>query len=167
MKENGAPVGVSVYDTVSILDGVTVMDVQRLEATSDMLEIKQLVTMRNNAKPLRTLTTDRPFEFQLPPEARVLYGLVQIEDAEPLKQKPAPGDHKDEYYFQSPLRPGDTRFAVVYRLPYNGEATFEPRIRNTQERFVVMIPRSMRFEPQARCPTFDGQLSPHSYICGI
>jgi hypothetical protein len=92
---------------------------------------------------------DRPFSIQLPADAQVLSGLVQLGDGEPLKGKPAPGERKDEYYFRSPLRPGDTRFAVVYRLPYNGEAVIAPRIRNAQERFVVMLPKSMTFQAQA------------------
>jgi len=139
-----------VYDVVDKLDGVTaIMDVQRFEARSDTLEVKQLITMHNASKPPRTLLNDRPFEIQLPPETQVLSGLVQIEDGLPLKGKPSSGDRKGEYYFRSPLRPGDTRFAIVYRLSYNGEAVVEPRIRSAQERFVVMLPKPMRFEPQA------------------
>ena len=144
-------VAIQVYDVADRLDGVTaVMDVQRFEARSDTLEVKQLVTMHNASKPPRTLVTDRPFEIQLQPEAQVESGMVQIENQKPINQKPTPGERKDEYYFHSPLRPGDTRFAVVYRLPYNGEAVVEPRIRNAQERFVVMLPMSMAFEPQVR-----------------
>jgi len=143
-------VAIQVYDVADKMDGVTaIMDVQRFEARSDTLEVKQLVTMHNASKPPRTLMNDRPFSIQLPPEAQVLSGLVQLGDGEPLKSKPAPGERKGEYYFRFPLRPGDTRFAVVYRLPYNGEAVVEPRIRNAQERFVVMLPKSMTFEPQA------------------
>ena len=149
-QPNADFVAVQVYDVADKLDGVTaIMDVQRFEARSDTLEVKQLVTMHNASKPPRTLMNDRPFSIQLPPEAQVLSGLVQLGDGEPLKSKPAPGERKDEYYFRFPLRPGDTRFAVVYRLPYNGEAVVEPRIRNAQERFVVMLPKSMTFEPQA------------------
>jgi hypothetical protein len=73
---------------------------------------------------------------------------VQIEDGQPIKDKPTPGDQRGTYYFRQPLRPGDTRFAVVYQLPYNGKALIEPTIRNAKERFVVMLPKSMRFEPQ-------------------
>ena len=91
---------------------------------------------------------DRPFSIKLPPEAQVLSGLVQVGESGPLKSKPVSGERKDEYYFHSPLRPGDTRFAVVYRLPYSGKAMVEPRIRNVQERFVIMLPKSMTFEPQ-------------------
>jgi hypothetical protein len=90
---------------------------------------------------------DRSFEIQLPPQAELEYGLVQVEEGEPLKQKPIAGDHPGQYYFVFPMRPGDTRFAVVYRIPYKGEATIQPTIRNRHERLVVMLPNSMKFEP--------------------
>jgi hypothetical protein len=65
-----------------------------------------------------------------------------------LEQKPVPGEQKGQYYFISPLRPGDIRVAVVYRLPYSGEAVIEPQLLNPMERFVVMLPKSMKFEPE-------------------
>jgi hypothetical protein len=143
-------VAVQVYDVADKLDGVSaIMDVQRFEATSDTLEVRELITMHNASKPPRTLLNDRPFEIQLPAEAQIQSGLMQIEDGQPLREKPKPGDHKGEYYFHFPMRPGDTRFAVVYQLPYKGEAVFEPMIRDAQERFVVMLPMSMRFEAKA------------------
>lgn len=142
-------VTIKVYDVAEQLDAVTaIMDVQRFEATGDMLEVKQLITVRNASKPPRTLMNDRPFEIHLPPEAQVQSGLVQIEDGQPLKNKPVPGDRKGQYYFLFPLRPGDTRLAVVYRLPYNGAAVIEPELRNSLEQFVVMLPKSMKFEPK-------------------
>jgi hypothetical protein len=142
-------VTVKVYDVAKKLDAVTaIMDVQRFEATGDMLEVKQLITVRNASKPPRTLMNDRPFEIHLPPEAQVQSGLVQVEDGQPLKNKPVPGDRKGQYYFLFPLRPGDTRLAVVYRLPYDGAAVIEPELRNPLERFVLMLPKSMKFQPQ-------------------
>jgi hypothetical protein len=141
---------VDVYNAANNLADVTaVMDVMRFEATDETLEVKQLVTVRNDSKPPRTLMNDRPFEIQLPPEARVQSGLVQFEDGQPLKQKPVAGDRKGQYYFVFPIRPGDTRFAVVYRQPYSGETVIEPQIRNPLEKFVVMLPKSMTFQPKA------------------
>jgi hypothetical protein len=143
-------VAVRVYDAAEKVDGVTaIMDVERFEATGDVLEVKQLVTMRNASKPPRTLMNARPFELQLPPEAQIQSGLVQTSDGQPLKQMPVGGEQKGRYYFLFPLRPGDTRFAVVYRLPYSGEAWIEPKIRSPLERFVIMLPKSMKFEPRA------------------
>lgn len=148
-EPDGNAFEVEVYDVADKLDGVSaVMDVQRFEATSDTLEVKQLITMRNNSKPPRTLMNDRAFEIQLPPEAEVRSGLVQVEEGQPLKQKPIAGDQKGQYYFVFPLRPGDTRFAVVYRMPYKGKALIGPQLRNPLEQFVVMLPRSMRFDPR-------------------
>jgi 5-hydroxyisourate hydrolase-like protein (transthyretin family) len=143
-------VAVEVYDVAEKLDGVTaVMDVERFEATDDHLEVKQLITMRNDSRPPRTLMNDHPFEIQLAPDAEVQSGLVQVEDGQPLKQRPLASDQKGQYYFLFPIRPGDTRFAVIYRLAYTGGALIEPQIRNPLERFVVMVPRSMKFEPRA------------------
>lgn len=150
VESSAQPLSVQVYDVAEKLDTVSaVMDVQRFEATEDKLEIKQLVTMRNNSKPPRTLMNDHSFEIQLPPEAEVQSGIVQTSTGQPLKQKPLAGEKKGQYYFNYPIRPGDTRFAVVYRLPYSGAAVIEPTIRNPQERIVVMLPKSMKFEPQA------------------
>jgi len=151
MIETGVKrIAVEVFDVAQRLEGISaIMEVQRFEATSDQLEVKQLITVRNDSQPPRTLMNDRPFEIELAPEARVQSGLVQVEEGQPLKQKPVPGDQKGQYYFAFPIRPGDTRFAVVYRLPYSGEALIEPRIRNPLEKFVVMLPKSMKFEPRA------------------
>jgi hypothetical protein len=149
MIEAGAkPIAVEVFDVARQVEGVNaIMDVQRFEATSDQLEVKQLITVSNDSRPPRTLMNDRPFEIQLPPEAHLQSGMVQVEDDQPLKQHPVPGDHKGQYYFAFPIRPGDTRFAVIYRLPYSGEALIEPKIRNPLEKFVVMLPKSMTFQP--------------------
>jgi hypothetical protein len=142
-------VAVAVYDVADRVNGVTaVMDVERFEATDDTLEVKQLITVRNDSSPPRTLMNDRPFEIQLPPDANVQSGLVQVEEGQPLKLKPVAGDRKGQYYFVFPVRPGDTRFAVVYRMPYKGEALIEPQLRNPLEKFVVMLPRSMKFAPK-------------------
>ena len=141
---------VEVYEAATQLEGISaIMDVERFEATSDQLEVKQLITVRNASQPPRTLMNDRPFEIQLPPDAHVQSGLVQVGDGEPLKQKPVAAEQKGHYFFVFPVRPGDTRFAVVYRLPYDGKALIEPTIRNPLEKFVVMLPNSMQFEPKA------------------
>lgn len=143
-------VKIRVYDVAEKVDGISaVMDVLRLEAIGETLEIKQLVTMRNDSRPPRTLMNNHPFEFHLPPEAHVESGLVQIEEGPPLKRKPVPGMQAGEYDFVFPIRPGDTRFAVIYRLPYSGDALIKPEIRNPLERFVVMLPKAMEFVPEA------------------
>jgi len=143
-------VSIDVYDVTAKLEDVNaIMDVERFEATHNRLEIKQLITMRNTSRPPRTVLNERPFEIRLPPEAELKSGFVQVEDAQPIRTNPKTGDNKGEYYFPYPMRPGDTRFGIVYQLPYDGEAVLEPQIRTAGERFVVMLPQSMKFEPKA------------------
>jgi hypothetical protein len=124
------------------------MDVQRFETDDDTLIVRQLITVRNDSQPPRTLMNDRPFEIELPSGAKVDSGLVQVGEGQPLKQKPVSGERAGQYFFAFPIRPGDTRFAVVYRLPYNGSALIQPKIRNAGERFVIMVPKSMKLTPQ-------------------
>lgn len=141
---------IDVFDVTDQLASVeAIMDVQRFETYGDSLEVKQLITLRNTSRPPRTVTSQRTLQIQLPPEARVEGGLVQVENAQALKYKPIPGEQKGEYYYQSPIRPGDTRFAVIYRIPYKETAVVEPKILNAGEKFVVMLPKSMKFEPSA------------------
>lgn len=143
------PLTIQVYDVAQRVDGIAaVADVQRFETEGDMLEVRQVITMHNASSPPRTLMNAQPFELQLPSEAQIESGLVQVEDAQALKYKPVPGAQGGQYYFVFPLRPGETRFAVVYRLPYHGDFVVEPHIRNAREQFVVMLPKSMGFEPK-------------------
>jgi len=141
-------IAIEVYDVTANLDGISaVMDVERFESIDDQLEVKQLVTMRNESSPPRTLMKARSFEAWLPADAKVQYGLIQVDEAQPLKQSPIASGRPGEYYFDFPIRPGDTRFAIVYRVPYTGQVTIHPTVRNARERFVAMVPKSMRFEP--------------------
>ena len=49
-----------------------------------------------------------------------------------------------------PLRPGETRFAVNYTIPYDGSASFAPRLAYPLRQLAVMVPRSMRFASTSR-----------------
>ncbi|MDP2997124.1 MAG: hypothetical protein Q8N47_06525 [Bryobacterales bacterium] len=147
----GNPFVVQVYDAAGKLDGVIAAEhKQSLQTEGDTLQVIEEIVVRNASHPPRTLMNDRPFEIQLPPEAEVIAGKVQIGGAQPLTRKPAPGGQKGQYYFPFPLRPGYTRFGVAYRMPYRGEAVMEPKILYPLERVVVVLPKSMKFEAENR-----------------
>ncbi len=145
------PFVVQVYDAAGKLDGVIAAEHrQSLQTEDDTLQVIEEIVVRNASHPPRTLMNDRPFEIQLPSEAEVIAGKVQIGGAQPLTRKPAPGGQKGQYYFPLPLRPGYTRYAVAYRLPYRGEAVMESKIPFPLERFTVVLPKSMKFEAENR-----------------
>ena len=75
---------------------------EHLQTEGDTLQVIEEIVMRNASNPPRTLMNDRPFEIQLPPEAEVIAGKVQIGGAQPITRKSAPGGQKGQYYFLFP-----------------------------------------------------------------
>ncbi len=148
-----APPGVNlgelqVYDVAQQLDGVAaVLGVQRFQTEGETLQVVEQIIVRNDSQPPHTLMTGRPFRMQLSPDAQVESGIVQAAGGQQLTSKPTPGEQKGQYDFAfSPLRPGETRFAVLYRLPYRGEAIIEPNVLYPLTQFAVVLPKSMMFE---------------------
>ncbi len=143
-----APSGVSsvevqVYDVSPKPGGLSATLNMRIQAEGDTLQVIEEIAVQNGSRPPRTLA---PFEIQLPAEADLVAGRVRIGGGQPITGKPAPGERKGQYYFPIPLPPGAARLAVAYRLPFRGEAVIEPNIQYPLEQFVVVLPKSMRFE---------------------
>jgi len=67
---------------------------------------------------------------------------------QPVKSAPVPeGDNaKNRYAFLFPLRPGETRFNVVYTVAYTGSANIDPKSVYPLEHFVAIAPKSMNFQ---------------------
>lgn len=142
-------VSLRVYDVAQKLDELSVLSqTQRFQAAGDTLQVSEVITVQNASQPPRTLMNDRPFQLRLPAGARLDAGLAQAGDGKPLKLMPESGGPTGEYYFRFPLRPGQTRFAVAYRLPYSGEAVIETKALYPLERLAVIVPKSMTFQPK-------------------
>jgi hypothetical protein len=80
----------------------------------------------------------------------------------PVNATPVPGEEKGQYHFNFPLRPGETRFQIAYRMGYGGEMTLRPRPAGNLEHFAVLMPNSMQFQPLAAgtysaMPSQDGE----------
>ena len=128
------------------LDGVVAgMDVQRYQSQGDTLVVSELIVLRNASAPPRTLVNDRSFEIYLPEDATVERAGVQSGNGQPLPASPLPGDKKGHYYFHFPIRPGETRLQINYRLPYKGEKMITAKAAWPLEYFFVALPKSMKF----------------------
>jgi hypothetical protein len=58
---------------------------------------------------------------------------------QPVKSAPVPENNaKSRYAFLFPLRPGETRFSVVYTLPFTGSANIDPKSVYPLEHFVAI-----------------------------
>jgi len=68
-----------------------------------------------------------------------------------ISAAPVPGE-LGHYVVDFPLRPGATKFAFNYDLPYRGHAAFQTRHAYPLKQMAVMIPPTMKFS--SRSPAF-------------
>jgi hypothetical protein len=107
-----APAGVNsvevqVYETAKKLDGVVaIQGTQRLQTAADKLLVIDETTARNVSTPPRTLVNDRPFEIQLPPEAELVAGKVQIGNEQPVIRDPTTTSEKGPILLLRPTTAG-------------------------------------------------------------
>ena len=145
---NRTTTSITVYDAASKLDAVTAdVHVMRLQAPDEKtLQVIELIAVKNDSKPPRSLAGDRTWQVYLPEGAQIDETAVQGPGGMPINGSPVPDDkQKGLYYFTFPLRPGESRFQIAYHLPYAGEATLKPRVQGKLQHFALLIPKSMQF----------------------
>jgi hypothetical protein len=147
---------VTVYDAAAHVAGITgEADVMRIESDGSGagLRVVENFFVKNDSTPPRTQFSDRPFDFYLPDGAIVEGSAALGPGSMPIKAAPVPlSDAKDHYAFIFPIRPGETRFQITYRLPYSGSFAFAPRPMLATDTVAIMMPKSMTFTPAAGSP---------------
>ena len=139
-----------VYDVAKKVDGISVTaDVMRVQAENNNLEIIRLFAINNASNPPKTQMNDQNFEFYLPEGAQVDQAMAKTAGGQPINSSAVPQKEKNRYAFIFPLRPGESQFQISYHLPYNGQATLDPKSLYAMDHFVVMLPKSMQFSGPA------------------
>ena len=152
-------VEVEVYDVGKKVEGIEVVaDIMRFQAAQGQLQVERTFAVTNNSKPPRTQMNEHNLEFYVPDGATVTEGQAMTAGGQPVKSAPVPEDNsKSKYAFLFPLRPGETRFNVVYSVPYTGSANIDPKTVYPLEHFVAIAPKSMEFSP---APGVNYQVAP-------
>lgn len=141
-------VEVQVYDVSKKVAGIGVTaDVMRLQAQGNELQGIRLFAVDNKSNPPRTQMNDQNFEFYLPDGADVDQAMAMTAGGQPINSTAVPQKEKNRYAFMFPLRPGETQFQLAFHMPYNGQASLNPRAIYGAQHFVVMVPKSMQFTP--------------------
>ena len=149
----GDTLSVSVFDAAAdVPDVKATVEMLRAGAQGKLLHVSDMYEVENTSTPPMTQAGPHTFEVDLPPNARldsVLAAgpekLVTMISATPVSGDPG------HYRVNFPLRPGATRFAFNYDLPYNGHAAFQIRHAYPVQQLVVMIPSTMQFfSPSSR-----------------
>ena len=63
----------------------------------------------------------------------------------PVTVSSVPSSVKNRYAFDFPIRPGETRFEVSYKLPYSGSYQFSLTPESQLSELGVLLPKSMKF----------------------
>jgi hypothetical protein len=146
-------VEVEVYDVGKKIEGIsTVADIMRFQAGQGQLEVQRVFAVQNSSKPPRTEMNERSLEFYIPDGAKIVEGSAMTAGGQPLNSAPVAEGDKNRYSFIFPLRPGETRFQVVYQLAYTGSANIDPHPVSPLQHFVAVVPKSMQFTPAPGAP---------------
>ena len=105
--------------------------------------------VKNDSDPPKTQFSDRPFEFYLPAGAVVEGSAALGPGGMPVQASPVPLGDPNHYAFIFPIRPGETRFQITYRLPYSGSVKLAPQLMMPTDTVAIMMPKSMTFKARA------------------
>jgi hypothetical protein len=147
----GSAITINVYDAAPTVQGITGgLEIIRAGTTGNMLHVSEMIEIRNNSSPPVTRSGERTFEVYLPAAAKIdsvlAAGPENIGAA--ISASPA-GAEPGRYAVNFPLRPGATKFAFNYNLPYDGHAVFRTRNIYPLQQLAIMIPPSMTFKSRS------------------
>src|ERR1700729_3802908 len=153
--EGTQSVEVEVFNAAAKVEGISgEADVMRIQTdeSGKALRVVENFWVKNESTPPRTQFSDRPFEFYLP-EGAVVEGSAALgPGGMPVQASPVPLGDPNHYAFIFPIRPGETRFQITYKLPYNGSLKFAPRVMMPTDTIAIMMPKSMTFKPGPSAP---------------
>jgi hypothetical protein len=148
-------VEIDVYSAAIKVKGVTgEADVMRIQSdeSGKGLRVVENFFVKNESTPPMTQMSDRPFEFYLPAGAVVEGSAALSPGGMPVQAVPVPLGDPNHYAFVFPVRPGETRFQITYKLPYTGSFTFAPKPVMPTDTIAIMMPKSMGFKGGALAP---------------
>ena len=143
-------VEVEVYDVSKKVEDIQVVaDIMRFQASGGQMQVERTFAVQNSSKPPRTQMNEHNLEFYVPDGATVNEGQAMTAGGQPVNSAPVPegANAKNKYAFLFPLRPGETRFSVVYTVPYLGSINIDPKSVYPLEHFVAIAPKAIQFAP--------------------
>ena len=162
-------VEVEVFNAAAKVKGVSSeADVMRIQTdeTGKSLHVVENFFVKNESNPPLTQFSDRPFEFYLPDGAVVEGSAALAPGGMPVQASPVPLGEPNHYAFIFPIRPGETRFQITYKLPYSGSLKFAPRVMMTTDTVAIMMPKSMTFKagPSASYAPVTEETTAQTYV---
>jgi hypothetical protein len=143
----GDVLSIQVFDAASSVRDVTgSIEILQAGTEGNRLHVSDMYEIRNESNPPRTKIGTRTFEAYLPAKAKMdsVFAAGPANVGTMIAAAPV-ADGPGHWAVSFPLRPGATKFAFNYDLPYNGHAAFRLRHAYPLEQLAVMIPQTMTF----------------------
>jgi len=143
----GDSLSIQVFDAAPKVGGITgSIEILRAGTEGAFLHVSDMFEVTNASSPPMTQAGKRTFEVYLPADARIdsILAAGPEKVATMLSASPVPRE-PGHYLLNFPLRPGTTKFAFNYNLPYRGRAVFQTRLAYPLGQLAVMLSPSMRF----------------------
>lgn len=142
---------INVFDAAPQVRSVTgSIEILRTVTNGNLLHVSDLYEIKNESSPPLTQAGEHTFEVYLPVKAKIdsVLAAGPGKIAEMISAAPVPGE-PGHYTVSFPLRPGATKFAFNYDVPYDGHAAFQTRHVYPLQQLAVMIPPTMKFSSRS------------------
>lgn len=152
-------VTVNVFDAAPKITGIEAsVEIIRVGTRGKLLHVSDMIEVKNTSSPPLTQAGSPTFEVYLPGNAKLGFVLAAGPENSGAKiNAKAIDGEPGRYTVDFPLRPGATKFAFNYDLPYNGRATFHTKSAYPLQLLAVMVPSAMRFQSSAFKPLAAGR----------
>jgi hypothetical protein len=147
----GDTLSIAVFDVATRVPGVSAsIEILRVGTEHNLLHVSDMYEVINESSPARTQAGERTFEVCLPAKAKINSVLAadSANRAGAISAEPVPGK-PGHYAVNFPLRPGRTKFAFNYDVPYNASAQISTWHAYRLEQLAVMIAPSMAFSSRS------------------
>jgi hypothetical protein len=139
-------VDITVYDAATQVEGlVTDARVFHLQASGGSMDVQELYILNNQSQPPRTKIGNQTFAVTLPDGAQMGEASLTGPSGMPLTVAAVPSGAKNRYAYDFAIKPGQTRFEVMYKVPYSGSHEFSLKPESPLSELGVLLPKSMKF----------------------
>ena len=147
----GQSLSIEVFDAAPEVRGVTgTIEILRTGTNGKLLHVSDLVEIKNASNPPLTQAGERTFEVFLPAKAKIDSVLAAGPGTLGMTiPAAAVSGEPGHFTVNFPLRPGATKFAFNYDLPYLGRVSFHTKHAYPLRQLAVMTPAAMKFSSRS------------------
>jgi hypothetical protein len=124
--------------------------VYRLQTENGHLEVLATYNVHNESTPPRTKMGDETYEVEIPAGAQLVDISASGPGGMPVPASPVPTGKQNRYAIVFPIRPGQSKLYVSYKLPYSGSYEFNFSPDSELSELGVLLPKSMQFNGLSR-----------------